>query len=93
MFDPNSILVGGISLLVVVFGLVNFFKEAFSLTGKPVIVLSAITGAVLFALFEIQALLPPVYAQVYEIIIKSLVGGLAASGYYQYLNERLPKKD
>jgi hypothetical protein len=91
MFDPNEILSNGIPLLVLVFGLVEFFKALFKLEGQQVTVLSALMGAVVLVAFELRAIVPEPYGQVFDITIKSLAFGLAASGYYKFTAQRLPK--
>lgn len=93
MFDPGSYVVGGVALIAVVFGLVEFIKDVFSLEGKVVTVLAALLGAILMALFQVQALLPPLFAQVYETFIISITFGLSASGYYKFVNARLPENE
>lgn len=90
MFDPNSFVVGGVQLIVIVFGLVEFIKVNLDLSGKKVTVLAACMGMALAVLFELQTIIPAPYSQIYEIIIKSVTFGLAASGYYKFVDARLP---
>jgi hypothetical protein len=90
-FDPTNIVVSGVPLMLLVFGLVEFFKALFSLDGRWVTALSAALGAVLYALYQVQAYLPPEYGQVYTIVITSLAVGLAASGYYKFASARWPR--
>lgn len=91
MFDPSSFAVGGISLIVLVFGLVEFIKDISSLSGKAVTALSALIGAVIMGLYQLQSFLPPIYAQIYVAVISSITFGLSASGYYKFLKERIPE--
>lgn len=93
MFDPSELVSNGIPLLVLVFGLVEFFKTLFALEGKRVTVLSALMGAALLVAFELRTVLPEPYGQIYDIAIKSLTFGLAASGYYKFTTARLPKTE
>ena len=91
MFDPNSAAVGGVSVIVLVFGLVQFIKELFKLKGKAVTVLAAFTGVILFIAWRLIGLVPEPYSLYVEIVFQSLAFGLAASGYYKFASERLPK--
>ena len=93
MFDPQEILSNGIPLLVLVFGLVEFFKALFKMEGTKVTVMAAVMGAVLLTLFELRAVLAEPYGQVFDIAIKSITFGLAASGYYKFTATRLPKQE
>jgi hypothetical protein len=91
MFDPGSFMVGGVTLIAVVFGLVEFIKNAFNMDGKKVTIMAAVMGAVLMVLFQLQTVLPAPYAQVYEIAVVSITFGLAASGYYKFVDARTTK--
>ena len=90
MFDPEQVFFNGIQLLAVIFGLVEFCKSIFAMQGKAVTVLSALMGAILMVAFQLVCILPDVYAQVLDIALKSIVFGLAASGFYKFANNRLP---
>jgi hypothetical protein len=92
MFDPGSFMVGGVALIAVVFGLVEFLKEALGWEGKRVTVLAAVLGAVLMGLYQLQSVLPAPFSQVYEIVVISLTFGLSASGYYKFASSRMPKR-
>lgn len=91
-FDPSSFSVGGVGLLVLIFGLVEFLKNAFSLDGKGVTVLSACLGAVLFGIFQSLQFLPPIYSDIFAVVISSLAFGLSASGYYKFVAARVPRR-
>lgn len=92
MFDPNSYVVGGVTLIAVVFGLVEFLKTALKWDGSKVTILAAVLGALLMGLYQLQALLPAPYAQVYEIVIVSITFGLSASGYYKFIDARTSRQ-
>lgn len=92
MFDPNSFVVGGITLIAVVFGLVEFLKNALGWEGKKVTVLAAGLGALLMGLYQLQSVLPAPYAQVYEMVVVSITFGLSASGYYKFIDARTTKE-
>lgn len=90
MFDPSSIEIGGVSLILLILGLVEFSKS-FGLDGKKVIALSASMGAILFGLYRVGEFVPAPYSQVYEIVLQSIALGLAASGFYMFVNKRAPQ--
>lgn len=92
MFDPNSFVVGGITLIAVVFGLVEFLKNALGWEGKKVTVLAAGLGALLMGLYQLQSVLPAPYAQVYEMVVVSITFGLSASGYYKFIDARTARQ-
>lgn len=92
-FDPTSIAVGGVQLIVLVFGLVEFIKAQFSgMSGKGVTLVSALLGAFLAAVFFSLGSLPPEYRVFVEIGVKSLAFGLSASGYYKFIDARTEKQ-
>jgi hypothetical protein len=84
--------VGGVALIPLIFGLVEFFKSLFNLDGKKVTVLSAVMGAVLFALYQLQGVLPEPYSQIYVAVVGSLAFGLSASGFYKFVSARTTKQ-
>ena len=92
MFDPGSAVVGGVEVIVLVFGLVEFFKSLLNLQGKTVTVLAAVMGMVLFVAYRLIGLIPAPYELVVEIVFQSLAFGLAASGFYKFAAARLPQR-
>ena len=93
LFDPSSFEIGGVVLLGLVFGLVEFIKDAFDMSGKPVTFLAAGLGVLFFVAQQLMDLLPEPYSLIVTIVVGSISFGLAASGYYKYLNKRLPKPE
>jgi len=93
MFDPTTISLNGITLIAVAFGLVEFIKSIFNLDGKKVTVISAFVGGVLYGLYALIGVLPPVYGQALTIVFTSVVFGLTASGYYKFASARLTKPE
>lgn len=91
-FDPESVMVASIPLLAVIFGLTEFAKDIFGLTGNKVRLFAASVGGVLFLLYQVSALLPPFWSQVYTIVIMSVTFGLTCGGWYRFANARLPKQ-
>src|SRR3990172_12400635 len=90
MFDPEQVFFDRNQMLAVIFGLVEFCKSVFAMQGKAVTVLSALMGAILMVAFQLVGILPDVYARVLDIALKSIVFGLAASGFFKFANNRLP---
>ena len=90
-FDPTAVEFGGVTLLLLVFGLVEFVKDLFNLDGKKVTVVSACTGGVLYALYALVPMLGEPYTKILQVIIASLAFGMAASGYYKFAAARVQK--
>lgn len=91
MFDPNSILVSGMSLLVLVFGVVEVLKDWFSISGKVVTAISAGLGIVFYVIYSLIGILPNPYEQIVTIVFQAVAFGLAASGYYKFISQRTTK--
>lgn len=91
MFDPNVFEVQGVALIALVFGLVEFIKNMLDWSGKRVTLLAASLGVVLYVLYRLLEIVPEPYGQILGIGLGSLAFGLSASGYYKFLNQRLPK--
>lgn len=92
MFDVEAFAVSGVSLIALVFGLTEFIKSQFDLTGKKVTVLAACLGGLIMVVYQLIPIIPAPYEQIVKIIVSSLTFGLAASGFYKYGAERLPKQ-
>lgn len=92
MFDPNSLVLNGVGLLVLVFGLVEFLKSVFSLSGRIVTVLSFILGVVLALVYLAVPLLPDLYQTIVSFAVTALVAGLAASGFYKFQAARIARQ-
>lgn len=84
----EEFVVGGIPLLVFVFGLTQFFKEMLSLDGNKVRVASVIIGVVVMVLYQLSAILPEPYVTVYNVATAALVAGITAGGFYQYVEAK-----
>ena len=80
-FDFGSVVVQGVSLLILVMGLTQFVKESFNMDGKKVRVLSVLLGILLMASWEVRVFLPGIYEQIYSMVLVSLAAGLTAGGY------------
>ena len=91
MSDFTSLLVGGIPLMIVIFGLVEFSKSL-GLTGKALTVFSLILGLLFGIAYQIAASGVPVgFAGWFGILVYGLALGLVTSGFYDFADSRLPK--
>lgn len=91
-FDPSSVAVGGIQLMILLFGLVEFLKTSFNWQGKTVTFVSFALGIVLFGAFNLELFLPGAGPWV-AFGAQALTTGLAASGYYRFIAKRTPAVD
>ena len=91
MFEAGDIVAFGIPLLLMVFGLVEFFKDLFSMKGRQVTLLAMGMGILVFVPVQLIGLLAAPYELVLSIIYGSLTFGLSASGYYKFAAKRIPK--
>ena len=88
MFDPSTLLVGSVPLVVVVFGLVEFIKSL-GLKGKALTVLSLVIGILLGLGYQVAEVGSPAgFTGWFEAGIFGLVIGLVASGFYKFANDR-----
>jgi len=90
MFDPEAYVVGGVQLIALVFGLVEFLKGLLGWSGKRVTMLAAVLGAVILTAYQLIGIVPQPYGQAVEILFTSAAFGLAASGYYKFISKRAP---
>ncbi len=84
MFDPALVELGGVSVIAMVFGLVEFFKGLFNLEGKKVTALAMVMGLLVLGVAEALQFLPPEYSLYAESVFKSVAFGLAAAGFYKF---------
>lgn len=93
MINFQTLLVGGIPLLVVIFGLVEFIKSL-GLKGKWLTVVSLLLGAAFGIAYQIATGgLPTGYAGWFVTVFFGLALGLIASGFYDFANKRFPKTE
>jgi hypothetical protein len=88
--DFNNLAIQGVSLIALVFGLVEFFKSLFNMSGKAVTALSMAMGVVVMTAFQLIPLLAQPYETIVNVAVLSITFGLAASGFYKFTNARLP---
>jgi hypothetical protein len=91
MIDLTQLLVGGIPLLVVIFGLVEFIKS-FGLKGNWLTGASLFLGLVFGFAYKIaEAGVPATFAGWFVMVVFGLALGLITSGFYDFADKRLPK--
>ena len=91
MTDFNTLIVGGIPLIVVIFGLVEFIKSL-GLKGRVLTIVSLVLGLVFGMAYQIaQAGMPAGFAGWFTTLIFGLAIGLTASGFYKFIDARAPE--
>jgi len=91
MYDISTLLVGGIPLVAVVFGLVEFVKS-FGVRGHWLTITSMLLGLAFGVSYQIaNAGLPAGFAGWFGVAVFGLVLGLVASGYYKFVDTHMPK--
>jgi hypothetical protein len=90
MLDFSTLLIDGIPLVLVVFGLVEFIKKM-GMTGKLLTVASLLLGMLLGLAYRLSMFAPMTFADWFSAIIFGLALGLVSSGLYNFANERLPR--
>jgi hypothetical protein len=91
MFEAGDIVAFGIPLLLMVFGLVEFFKDLFNMEGKKVTLLAISMGILLYVPVQLIGLIAAPYELILSIVYGSLAFGLSASGYYKFVAKRVPQ--
>ena len=77
------------TLLILIFGLVEYAK-GYGLNGNRLRAASMVIGFALAAAFKLRDLIP-LALPYFDIAFFGLAAGLAASGVYDFLNQRLIK--
>ena len=91
MYDISTLLVGGLPLSAVIFGLVEFVK-AFGLKGRWLTGVSMLLGLAFGVSYQIaNAGLPTSFASWFAVAVFGIMLGLVASGYYKFISTRTPK--
>jgi hypothetical protein len=87
----DSLLVGTVPLMIVIFGLVEMIKS-FGLKGNILTVISMLLGVSFGISFQIyKAGMPIGFSAWFEIVVFGLLIGLVASGFYKFVSERTVK--
>lgn len=89
-FPVGSLLIGGVPLIAVIFGLVEFLK-IFGLKDRILTICSLLLGLALGVAYKLTLGLPVDYAGWMAVIFFGLAIGLTTSGIYDFLNVRFPK--
>jgi hypothetical protein len=91
--DFTALVVGGVPLVVVIFGLVEFAKK-FGLKGNWLTILSMLLGVGLGIGYKISESGVPVgFPAWFGVCVFSLALGLVASGIYDFANARTNRTD
>jgi len=90
MYDFSVLLVDGIPLVLVIFGLVEFVKSL-GLSGKVLTVVSLVLGLLVGFAYRFTIITPQTFADWFSAIVFGLALGLTASGIYDFVNGRFPK--
>ena len=80
------------AMLALVFGLTEFIKSLAGWEGKKVTMLAAALWAIVMVLYQLIGIVPEPYRQILQIVFASAAFGLSASGYYKFIDKRLPEK-
>lgn len=75
----------GVSVIAFTIGLVQFFKEMFDMSGKPVNAMTMVVGTIVSAWFYTlnSEMISGVWYDISVIVVTGITGGLAAAGYYK----------
>ena len=91
MYDISTLLVGGLPLSAVVFGLVEFIKS-FGLRGHWLTITSMLLGLAFGVSYQIaNAGLPAGFAGWFAVAVFGIMLGPVASGLYDFVDTRMPK--
>ena len=87
----NTLLIGGVPLMVVIFGLIEFSKSL-GLAGKKLTVGSLLLGLAFGIAYQIATNgMPAGFAGWFVVVVYGLALGLVTSGFYDFVDGRLPK--
>jgi hypothetical protein len=91
MLDFSTLLVSGLPLIVVIFGLVEFSK-VMGLKGRILTLTSLLLGLVFGIAYQIaQSGLPVTFAAWFAVSVFGLALGLVTSGLYKFVDNRFPQ--
>ena len=91
MTDLSNLLVGGIPLLVVIFGLVEFSK-VFGLKDRWLTAFSLFLGLFFGIAYKVaDSGIPSNFSGWFVMIVFGLALGLITSGFYDFADKRIPK--
>lgn len=87
--DIDNFVLNSTTLLVIVFGLVEFIK-LFGIQGSVLRIISMLLGVSLAVIFKLSQVYPSWYPWI-DIASFGIVIGLTASGICEFINKRFPK--
>lgn len=87
----QGVMVGGVALIVVIVGLVEFSKRL-GVGGKWLLVEAMVLGALFYGADKAATMWPVVQPWL-ELVVYTIGGGLAATGIFDVVNKRLPEVD
>ena len=91
MYDISTLLIGGVPLVAVIFGLVEFIKS-FGLKGRWLTIASMLLGLLFGVSYQIaNAGLPASFAGWFAVAVFGIMLGLVASGFYKFIDVHTPK--
>ena len=87
--DFSMFEIAGVSLVVLIPGIVEFCKSAFGLQDGAAEALAVAVGAVFFALAEAmnQMLIPEAWLPFIYVVVVALAGSLSVPGYYKLVKQ------
>ncbi len=87
----DNLLVGSFPLIAVVFGLVEFIKSL-GLKGQWLTIISLLLGLVFGMAFRVSSFGVPIgFTGWFEVVVFGLAIGLTTSGFYKFIDARLPE--
>lgn len=86
----QNVAVNGVSLMILVGGVTEALK-ALGVKGRALTLAALILGALLAVGYQVS-LLDAQFKVAYEVVVYGLGSALAATGYYDFVNARLPKR-
>lgn len=86
----QDVIVGGIPLVIFIFGLCELAKQL-GVKGKKLRVVSALIGMVLGTAYRLTLGMPKTYAEWFATVMFGMLAGLTASGIFDWSNPRFPK--
>ena len=86
----DTLLVGTVPLMIVIFGLVEFIKSL-GVSGKALTIVSLVLGVAFGLAYQFStAGIPVAFVGWFEASIFGLAIGLVTSGFYKFADSRLP---
>jgi hypothetical protein len=87
----NTLVIGGVPLMVVIFGLIEFSKSL-GLAGKKLTVGSLLLGLVFGIAYQLATTgIPATFGSWFIVVVYGLALGLVTSGFYDFVDSRMPK--